>query len=115
MLTNPASTSNFRTERRGKPRLQCNFPAIVRGRDPNTPRFEEPATLYNLSATGLYLQMRREIEQGTELFVCFQMSTAVRRQAQAPALAIHGIVVRTEARSDGTCGLGLKLLRYHVL
>ncbi len=101
------------TERRSKPRLRCNYPATVQGTDSSATRFKEPATLHNLSATGLYLRMKREIERGSELFICFRMSTAA--QVQAPALAIRGIVVRTEARTDGTCGLGLRLVRYHIL
>jgi hypothetical protein len=105
-------THSTKTDRRSKPRLRCNYPAVVRGRGPNTTRFEEPATLCDLSATGLYLRTKREIERGTKLFVCFRMSN---EPVQAPALAMRGIVVRTEARTDGTCGLGIRLLRYHIL
>ncbi len=114
MTSHLMPTHSTSTDRRGKPRLRCNYPAIVRGSDPNTARFEEPATLCDLSASGLYLRMRREIERGTKLFVCFRMSTSA-PHVQAPTLAIRGVVVRTEARTDGTCGLGIRLLRYHVL
>lgn len=114
MITDSISSYDTMAERRSKPRLRCNYSAIVRGWDSSMTRFEEPATLSDLSAAGLYIRVKREIKRGTKLFVCFRMSTAA-RPVQVPALAIRGIVVRSEARTDGTCGLGLKLLRYHIL
>ncbi len=42
-------------ERRGKPRMRCAYPAVVRGLSQLGKKFEETATVLNLSATGAYI------------------------------------------------------------
>ena len=102
-------------ERRSKPRIECDYPAIVRGSSPGTVRFEESATLCNFSASGLYLRAKHHIEQGVKLLVVVRFSNGAPDKVTAPILAILGVVARTESRLDDTCGLGVKLLRYRFL
>ncbi len=102
-------------ERRSKPRLSCLCPAVVRGVTLQGQRFETAATLINLSASGLYLRMQQSMQQGMKLAVCFRWSQAAPERIATPALVTQGVVVRTEAHADGTCGLGIRLLRYRLL
>lgn len=101
-------------ERRAKPRIQVAFPALVRGKD-STGKFEEDARIDNLSAIGLYMQMKREVALGSSLFVTLRFTTQPSFQIAAPILATRGTVVRTEVKNDGTCNLAVRLEHYRFL
>ncbi|MBM3130046.1 MAG: PilZ domain-containing protein [Chloroflexi bacterium] len=119
MLTQQATFANpiwtGVPERRRKPRLECVCPAIVRGRDACGDKFEEPATTVNLSAGGVYLRMNQRLEYGSKLFVLVRLVTALRGDGLGSSIAMRGVVVRSEPRADGQCGLALKLDRYHFV
>jgi hypothetical protein len=100
-------------ERRGKPRIYCKYPAIVRGLDSRGGRFEENALLSNLSASGVYVLVSRPIVQGSKLSVAFRFSS--KATTQVPAVVARGVVVRSDRNPDGTNGLGVKFERYRVL
>jgi len=102
-----------RIERRAKPRVVCNYPAVVRGRTPEGVLFEEPAMIVNLSATGLYLRLNRRLSPGNRLFVCFRFGNASAEGSQA--LGARAVVVRRETGANGASGLGLRLERYRFL
>jgi len=111
----PAIKNNVAAERRSKPRIECAYPAVVRGLEPSGKRFEESAVLANLSACGLYLRLNRPVEPGRELTVLIRLSNAPRDEAKLSSIATRGVVVRSELQPDGRCGLALKFERHHFL
>jgi hypothetical protein len=102
-------------ERRGKPRIRALCPAVVRGFDPVQGKVEEEAVLENLSATGLYLLLSRQVPQGSSMFVLFRLAQVFGEQKQAPRIAVHGTVVRTEPQPNGTFGVALKFRHYRFV
>ena len=102
-------------ERRNKPRLYAACPAVVRGVDPVQGRVEEEGILENLSATGLYMLLRRHVPQGSSLFVLFRFAQAFEEHKPAPRIAVRGTVVRGEPQPDGTFGVAVKFRHYRFV
>ncbi len=101
-------------EKRIKPRVSCDYPAIVAGYDQDGNKYSELAQLANLSASGLYMKANRMIENGSVLDVIILLAGAV-IEKDAPKIATNGTVVRTEPQSDGSCGIAIKFNRYRFL
>jgi hypothetical protein len=101
-------------DRRIKPRIDCDYPAIVEGCDGDGTKYNEQAKLANLSASGLYMLANRYIENGSKLSVTVHLSNSL-KDKDAPKLATNGTVVRTEPQSNGTCGIAIKFYHYRFL
>ena len=110
-----ASVSAGTLERRAKPRIECNYPAVVRAYGSGGKKFEERVALTNLSAKGLYLQTHRSIALGSELIVLVSLSRVPRNGKPAGLIAMLGPVVRSEILSDGRCGVAIKLEKHRFL
>jgi len=102
------------SERRCKPRIPCSYPAIVQSRSTRNGKFIENATLVNLSATGLYLQVSRSLQTGDKLLVTISLTNGL-PGSDIPKLAAEGIVVRTEPLLEGNFGVAIKIERYRFL
>jgi hypothetical protein len=113
---NPSPTF---TERREKPRVACSYPAIVRGRQPDGSRFEARAVLANMSASGMYLRMDKEVIPGEPLFVLVRLAVNPPEQPTTPQMAASGTVVRAESQPEGALGgaygVAIKLLHNRFL
>lgn len=107
--------STINPERRGKPRVNCSFPAIVNGKSIEGMKFETPAVLANMSASGMYLRIKRHIPLGDALFITVRLSTAPLDKSPSPHIAALGQVVRVETQPDGAYGVALKLHDYRFL
>lgn len=105
----------IRHERRGKPRLSCTFPAIVRGADPGGPRFQTTGAVENLSASGVFLRLERPIEQGSRLFIMFRFSVGAPDGGTGPNIAVHGIVLRTQEERNSHYRVAVRLQHYRFL
>jgi hypothetical protein len=101
-------------DRRVKPRIDCDYPAIVEGYDGDGTKYNEQAKLANLSASGLYMLANRYIENGSKLSVTVHLSNSL-KDKDAPRLATNGTVVRTELQSNGMCGIAIKFFHYRFL
>ncbi len=97
-------------ERRAKPRVAIPFPVQVKGKDINGEEFELITTLDNLSVSGLYLRLNREVEEGAEL--SFVISLAPR--GAGLRVVAQGKVVRRVYLPDGRCGIGVALINYRL-
>ncbi len=97
--------------RRRQPRRQVQYPAVVRGVAPDGKKFQVRATVHNLSAGGLYIQMGQAVEVGAVLEVNFRLSSAALGREKAPSITASAIVVWIKSVEDGTFGIGLRLLR----
>jgi len=89
-------------ERRAKPRVSGAFRITVSGIDVAGEHFELDCVLDNISATGLYLRIPRELEQGSELRLLVNFSAGPSGGASA---VIRGVVLRSDR--DGSRGRGL--------
>ncbi len=106
--------NNSMPERREKPRMTCAYPALVRGLSLMGEKFEETATVLNLSASGVYVLFNRFIEKGQDLSVKIAFPTGSLEWGSSK-LATSGVVVRTEALSDGVLGIGIMFQHYRFL
>jgi hypothetical protein len=102
-------------ERRGKPRIACSYPALVRGHQDGGGKYEARAVLANMSASGMYLQTQRCVEPGENLFVMVRLSTGPLDTQGRPRLAVSGSVVRVEPKPDGTYGVAIELHQHRFL
>ena len=102
-------------ERRSKPRVQCSYPAILRGRTEGGMRYEASAVLANMSACGIYLRTKRQVESNEALSVEVRLSTSPLSGESPPRLAVTGEVVRVEHKSDGTYGVALRIQNHRYL
>lgn len=110
-----AKTKMYTTpDRRVKPRIDCDYPAIVEGYEEDGSKYNEQAKLANLSASGLFLVADRYIENGSKLTVTVLLSNPS-DDDEVPKLATNGIVVRTEPKMDGKCGVAVKFSNYRFL
>jgi hypothetical protein len=101
-------------ERRLKPRFKCHCPARIRGHDPNGKPFEEEGSAINLSRSGVYVILNREIPIGMELSLRIAFPTGLLKLGTSK-LAVRGVIVRGEARSDTTYGIAVKFEEYRFL
>ena len=101
-------------ERRNKPRVACDYPAIVEGIDLQGNLYEENAQLANLSRGGLLMVVNRNIEFNAKLSVTVLLA-GVPINDDTPKLETKGIAVRIEPKTDETCGVAVKFERYRFL
>jgi len=99
------------TDRRAKPRVRCDYPAIIEGIDVDGTKFYDHGKLCNLSATGLYTLANRYVENGSQINVTIHLCNSLINE-DAPKLTTNGIVVRTEPKQDGTYGVAVKFHHY---
>ncbi len=101
-------------DRRRKPRIDCQYMAIVHGCGPHGSKFEESATLANLSSTGLFMFVNYPFKLGEKVFVIVRINTDLLKET-TPRIAIDGIVTRTEPQADGLTGVAIDIQRYKFL
>jgi hypothetical protein len=101
-------------ERRRKPRMKCAYPAVVRGLSLMGKKFEETATVINLSASGAYILLNRLIKNGQDLSVKIAFPTGSLEYGSAN-LNTNGVVVRTETLSEGVLGVAILLQKYRFV
>ena len=115
MFSDYATRSNFTPERRAKPRIDCSFLAVVRGRDLRGKRFQAKAVLVNLSARGLYLQLDQPVVENQRVFVVMRLSDVAQVGVPIAQIAMSGLIVRSDPQSDGRCGLAIKLEKHRFI
>ena len=106
---------NDEGERRSKPRIEGPFSAIVHGVDAGGETFEVYTVIDNLSARGLYLRLNQRLEPGTTLFTVTSLLNPGKIREFAPRLALHGVVLRTELKPGGVCGVAVVFSHHRFL
>ncbi len=102
-------------DRRIKPRIVCDYPAVVVGVNDRGEKYKDDATLANLSGSGLFMWASHCIENGAQLSVTISLTTSQLQAEEIPKLATRGVVVRTEPQPNGTCGVAIKFNHYRFL
>lgn len=93
-------------ERRAKIRISQPFPTTVSGVDSRGEPFELDCVLENMSSTGLYLKIPRELEQGSEVKMMVKLSSVPSSGAGA---SIRGVTLRSEPQADESWGLAVAI------
>ena len=101
-------------ERRNKPRIYCDCPAIIQCDEMPGVNFNDECRLLNLSASGLYVMLNRNFEHGSKVSVTVNLTNSI-TDPDAPKLATKGTVVRIEPQADGCCGIAVKFHNYRFL
>ena len=77
--------------------------------------WKEDTVLDNISAGGLYLRLKRHIQEGAHVHVAVRLSTAQAENIPGLRLAAHGVVLRTESQPGSTCGVAVEFSRRRIL
>jgi PilZ domain len=109
----PANPPDQRVLRRHE-RIYDPFPVTIRSVDASGEAFECHTVLDNFSASGFYARLQRPVMRGTKLFAVVHLSTS-RREGLAPRVAVRGVVLRVEPRSDVTWGVAVRFTHYRFL
>lgn len=93
-------------ERRAKPRVSKPFPTTVSGIDKAGESFELACVLDNISSTGLYLKMPRQLEHGSEVRLIVNFSVD---SSPAGSAVIRGVALRSDPQLDQRWGLAVAI------
>jgi hypothetical protein len=96
-------------ERRAKPRVSEPFPTTVSGIDKAGESFRLDCVLDNISSTGLYLKVPRQLEQGSEVRLIVNFSAG---SSPGAAAAIRGVALRSDPQADKRWGLAVAITDY---
>jgi hypothetical protein len=103
-------------ERRAKPRIRCTYPARVRGQDSSGRLFSEDTLVDNISAEGMYLRLKTEINPEILLSIVFRFTkTAPLGEGRGALVSVEGQTVRAQKQSDGAFGVAVKIQNHHFL
>ena len=102
-------------ERRQFERIYQSFPARVRGVTKTGEKFSIDATVNNISAGGLFLQMPLEVEAGPLLRAVVVLKNPDTGSLNPPRLLVRARVLRTERLSDEKFGVAVELKNYRFL
>jgi len=93
-------------ERRIKPRMKCNYPAMVQGQDGTGKKFNNKGRVVNLSRSGIFVLLNQAITDCSEVSVHIAFPTGILEYGSSK-LATTGSVVRRELSQDGTFGVAI--------
>jgi hypothetical protein len=111
-----SSLNNYEgVERRLKPRVEGPFFARLRGVDAGGAAFQENVFIINMSPTGIYLRTLRQVEPGANVFLVFRLPASLTESDSGALIAVRGIVLRTDAESDGSFGSALTITSHRFL
>jgi hypothetical protein len=108
---NSSSWSVYQPERRLKPRINCDCPAIIQSYAADGKKIVEEGRMVNLSRNGMYIILYREFPVGMEIIVRVAIPTGNLSRGTTK-LFVHGFVVRGEFRSETIFGIGVKFRRF---
>ena len=102
------------SEKRAKPRINCDYPAIVRGLDARGNESIQNARVINLSTGGIFIVAQQPIQNNAEVHVRIALGTGSQALGTS-RLATPGNVIRNEPQADGAVGLAIQFQGYSFL
>lgn len=113
----PIETSTFRhsrmaLERRKKPRSSDALPARVWGVDIDDHPFSFDCLLDNISASGLYLRLPRQLKFSSVVSLVVRL---LHDPIEKRSAAIKGSVIRDEVSEDGHRGIGIRIIEHRFI
>ena len=104
--------SSGEQERRGKLRVKEPFPARIWGVDSGDLPFNFDCVIDNISSSGLYLRMPRQMPQGGEVRLIVHLLSGPTSAASA---RISGEILRDEPQPDGKHGIAGAIKGHRIL
>jgi hypothetical protein len=101
-------------DRRCKPRIICDYPAIVKGYC-NGKKFEESARVINISASGVYVILHCKVEHNSEVNLRIALPAGGLSSLESSKLSATGTVVRAEHCSVDEFGVAIMFQHYRFL
>ena len=112
-VTSPSSRRQYAVvERRAKPRSSQALPARVWGVDIHDQPFSFDCHLDNMSASGLYLRLPRQMRFSSVISVVVRLLNGPLAGMSA---AIKGTVIRDESETDGHRGVGIRIIEHRFI
>jgi len=88
-------------ERRNRPRISKSFRVLVKGLDITGEPFDVSTVVENMSSTGVYLRLKREVEIGARLDLTIRLASAFIKEPAVAEIAVEAEVLRIEPCGDG--------------
>ena len=101
-------------DRRLKPRMKCNYAAVVKGHDTSGKKFMQEGRVVNLSRSGIYVLLTQAIPDCHEISIKIALPTGF-LDFGSSKLATTGTVVRRETGADGVFGVAIKFQNVRYL
>lgn len=98
-------------DRRKKPRIYVPFRAIVRGVNSQGEEFSVDTVLDNMSGDGLYMRMMPLVKKGGRLSIEIGLTTPSDEDPEPSRTMVEGVVLRSEMKAGGVCGVAVKFDR----
>jgi hypothetical protein len=99
-------------ERRTKPRVSKPFPTTVSGIDKTGESFEFDCVLDNISSTGLYLRIPRQMPTGGDVRLVVHLLNG---STSGVSASIHGEILRDEPQPDRKHGSAVAIKGHKFL
>ena len=109
----PGLSDLYERERRQKPRLDHPFPATLRGIDAMGEWLDIDTVLDNMSASGLYVRISRQLEPGARVAVGIGLKRSGQWETTA-RVAMRGVVTRVERPRAGEYGTAITFTKYRI-
>jgi hypothetical protein len=102
-------------EKRSKLRISVPFHAKVHGVDLTGKAFLVETVLDNISADGLYMRIVPSLEPGARLSIDVGLHTQSHVTEDSPRFSVDGVVLRTEQKPGGACGVAVSFAKVRFL
>jgi PilZ domain len=99
-------------ERRVNPRIAEPFPARAWAVDAADEPFNLDCVIDNISSSGIFLRMPREMKLGANISLVVQLLIGPSKGATT---AVYGTVLRDEPNSDGQHGIAISIKKHKFL
>jgi len=100
------------SERRAKARCSQAFPTNVQGTDAAGENFEIACAVDNISSSGVYLRLPRQVASGAQLDLVIKFENG---QGSGARAFLRCQVLRNEPQADGRYGLAMAISYYRFL
>jgi c-di-GMP-binding flagellar brake protein YcgR len=108
VVSDPGMRSIARShDRRRKPRICVPFHTTVRGVNNEEEEFNVETILDNVSGDGLYMRMMPSVKEGTTLSIQILLHKSSHMPEEASRILVEGVVLRTEKKAGGVCGVAV--------
>jgi hypothetical protein len=80
---------------------------MVHGVNNEKEEFNVDTVLDNVSGDGLYMRMMPSVKEGTSLSIEILLKKPLHVTEEASRILVEGVVVRTEKKAGGVCGVAV--------
>jgi hypothetical protein len=111
MYMEKLSALETQAERRRKPRINHPFGVKVSGRDTLGEAFAFDTVIDNMSSTGIFLKLPRDVSFGAKVSMLVRLSTRKQEDLEVANVSLEAVVIRKELLQDESWGLAFLITR----